>query len=202
MDKQRWITLMNQIGTSESIDMYDRLDNAYSESHRAYHTSEHIEDCLSQLDEVFDLAKNANEIEIALWFHDAVYSVKTGGNERKSAKMAIDFLRDTGVSNEFGINVNRHILATEHKGLPTDSDTALMVDIDLSILGAEAKVYDQFEANVRKEYNWVPETMFRQKRKTILNGFLRREAIYQTPHYHSTREAQARKNIARAVNSL
>lgn len=202
MDRQRWVTLMNQIGTTESIDMYDRLGSAYTETHRAYHTTEHIEDCLGQLDEVFDLAKNANEIEIALWFHDAVYSVKTGGNERKSAKMAIDFLRGTGVSNEFGINVNRHILATEHKGQPSDPDTALVVDIDLSVLGTEPKVYDQFEVNVRTEYSWVPENMYRQKRKTILNGFLRRDAIYQTAHYHSTREQQARKNIARVISSL
>lgn len=202
MDKQRWITLMEHLGTSESLDMFDQLEKAYSESHRAYHTSDHIEDCLSQLDEVFDLAKNADEIETALWFHDAIYSVRTGGNERKSAKLAIDFLRGTGVSNEFGVNVNRHILATEHQSVPADPDTALTVDIDLSILGADTKVYDEFENNIRKEYDWVPEQMYVQKRKTILNGFLRREAIYNTEYFQKNFESAARRNLARQIKKL
>jgi len=202
MDKQRWITLMEHLGTHESLDMFEQLVKSYSESHRAYHTAAHIEDCLSQLDEVFDLAKNADEIETALWFHDAIYSVKTGGNERKSAKLAIDFLRGTGVSNDFGINVNRHILATEHQIVPTDPDTMLTVDIDLCVLGAEPKVYDEFENNVREEYKWVPAMMYKQKRKTILNGFLRRENIYHTEYFKHKCEATARKNLARVVRAL
>ena len=193
---------MDHLGANESLQVFDALERAYSEPHRAYHTAEHIDDCLSMLDEVYDLARDSNEIELALWFHDAIYSVKGGGNERKSAKAAVDFLRGIGVSSEFATNVNRHILATEHKLAPTDPDSALVVDIDLSILGTDADTYEAFETNVRKEYSWVPDAMYNQKRKTILSGFMRRDSIYKTEHFRGTHEAQARKNLTKVINRL
>lgn len=55
------------------VDIFTALAAAYDEGTRYYHTRAHIDACLSQLDVYRDLARNPAEIEIALWFHDAIY---------------------------------------------------------------------------------------------------------------------------------
>ena len=56
------------------------------------------------------------------------------------------------------------IMATCHQAPPGDADAALVVDIDLAILAAPAPVYARYEADVRAEYAWVPEPLFRAGR--------------------------------------
>jgi predicted metal-dependent HD superfamily phosphohydrolase len=48
--------------------------------------------------------------------------------------------------------VRAAILATRHRDTEPTDDAALVVDIDLSILGQPALVYREFEHNVRREY--------------------------------------------------
>lgn len=52
------------------------------------------------------------EVEIALWFHDAVYDVKGHDNERCSADWARDALRDAGVDTGSAQRVHDLVMAT------------------------------------------------------------------------------------------
>jgi hypothetical protein len=47
--------------------------------------------------------------------------------------------------------VHQLIMATCHAALPTTPDQALLVDIDLSILGADSERFDEYEVQVRQE---------------------------------------------------
>jgi predicted metal-dependent HD superfamily phosphohydrolase len=76
------------------------------------------------------------------------------------------------------------------------------VDIDLSILGAEAERFDEYEVQVRQEYAWVPGPVFRHKRREILQGFLARPHIYATEWFQRRFEAVARNNLQRSVARL
>ena len=49
------------------------LADRYAEEHRAYHDAEHITECLAWFDCVRDLAERPAELEVALFFHDAIY---------------------------------------------------------------------------------------------------------------------------------
>ena len=94
------------------------------------------------------------------------------------------------------------IMATCHAALPDSDDARLLVDIDLSILGADPERFDEYEVQVRQEYSWVPGVLFRRKRREILQGFLARPRLYETDWFEQRLEAQARSNLQRSVRRL
>lgn len=198
----RWHDLMAAFGMPESDTVYHHLIAAYSESHRAYHTLDHIAACFAHLDTVSHHAKHPHEIELALWFHDAVYEPFSTFNEDNSADMAKSFLEENNVQSDIVTRIYDLIILTKDHALPSTIDGQLMLDIDLSILGADEAVYAQFEKDVRKEYKRVPSCIFKKKRKEILQGFLARPRIYQTDYFHLQLEAFARKNLAWAIEQL
>jgi predicted metal-dependent HD superfamily phosphohydrolase len=81
-------------------------------------------------------------------------------------------------------------------------DTALVVDIDLSILGREPDLYAQFERAIRREYWWVSRARYVAGRSAVLKRFLGRSAIYQHDHFYKKYETQARANLSAALAQL
>ena len=104
----------------------------------------------------------------------------------------IDALHAAGVPRESVQHVHDLVMATRHTAVPSAQDERLLVDIDLSILGAERARFDEYEQQIRREYAYVPGFLFRRKRREILQGFLDRPAIYSTPYFHDALEARAR----------
>ncbi|MBI3898697.1 MAG: hypothetical protein HY308_10435 [Gammaproteobacteria bacterium] len=202
MNQDRWCALMRALNIDESAETYGALESAYSEKHRHYHTQTHIDDCLTKFDLVKNLAKEIHEIELAIWFHDAIYKPLSSDNERRSADWARSFLLKNGATEERAQRVHRLIMATLHTAAADDADTALLIDIDLSILGESANVYDEFEKSVRKEYALVPEFLFRKKRIEILQTFLDRDRIYANGFFYRRYEQSARANINSAIAKL
>jgi predicted metal-dependent HD superfamily phosphohydrolase len=202
MTPQRWSSLMQGLGTGSHVDTYERLVAAYGESHRHYHTGDHIAACLVELDDARDLATFPAEVEVALWFHDAIYKTTASDNEARSAAWAAGFLVSAEVAPPVRERVHDHIMATRHDVRPAAGDSALVVDIDLSILGEDPASYRDFERKLREEYQWVPMPLYRRKRREILQSFLDRESIYTTPPFRDRYEAQARMNVREAVDQL
>jgi len=81
-------------------------------------------------------------------------------------------------------------------------DAPLLVDIDLSILGQAEARFQEYEAQIRREYEWVPEPAFALKRAEILERFLARERIYSTEPFFSKYEKQARANLLGSIRKL
>ena len=202
MVPERWSRLMEAWGFDRNQQTYDALVAAYTEKGRYYHTSEHISACLRHLDDCGLELEFPREVEIALWFHDAIYKPLSRNNERKSADWAAEFLRENGAKEEEATRVHRLIIATEHDALPLNGDESALIDIDLSILGADPATYEVFEKNVRKEYRLVPSFIYKRKRAEILQGFLERPQIYSTERFSRALERQARENLANAIARL
>jgi predicted metal-dependent HD superfamily phosphohydrolase len=202
LDKSRWAGLMERLGLAQNLDTFERLQAAYAERHRHYHTSEHINQCLDELDRVRQVAQEPDEVELALWFHDAIYVTRSNKNEAKSADWAAEFLAKDGVDSKRIKRVHDLIMATTHDASAPDPDAMLLVDIDLSILGADRQVYVRFEENVRKEYSWVPGVLFRRTRANILQSFLNRPSVYATENFRDRLEEAARRNLRLAIAEL
>jgi predicted metal-dependent HD superfamily phosphohydrolase len=202
LDASRWAALMSRLGIGPNRDTFEKLRAAYAERHRHYHSAEHIARCLAELDAVRDLAREPDEIELALWFHDAVYATRSKDNEAKSAQWAARFLADNAVDPGRARRVHDLIMATTHGAAPDDSDAQLLTDIDLSILGADRETFRRFEQDVRQEYWWVPSPLFRQKRAAILQSFLSRSSVYATEHFQERLESAARRNLTEAITAL
>jgi predicted metal-dependent HD superfamily phosphohydrolase len=203
LDQQRWVELWSRLGAQGSgASIFAQLAAGYAEPGRAYHTAEHIRDCLAELDLSRDLAQYPDEVEAALWFHDAVYRPGASDNEDQSAELARTALSMGAVPHEVADRTAALVLATRHAGVPNSPDEQLICDIDLSILGREPGIFDAFERQIRREYAWVPEPMYRRERSAVLSGFLRRRSIYQTNQFRHRYEALARANLERLIEKL
>jgi predicted metal-dependent HD superfamily phosphohydrolase len=203
LDQQRWVELWSRLGAQGSgASIFAQLAAGYAEPGRAYHTAEHIRDCLAELDLSRDLAQYPDEVEAALWFHDAVYRPGASDNEDQSAELARTALSMGAVPHEVADRTAALVLATRHAGVPNSPDEQLICDIDLSILGREPGIFDAFERQIRREYACVPEPMYRRERSAVLSGFLRRRSIYQTNQFRHRYEALARANLERLIEKL
>jgi len=63
------------------------------------------------------------------------------------------------------------IMITQHSALPQTHDEKVLVDIDLSILGESMEHFDEYDRQVRQEYAWVADDIFKEKRREVLGGF-------------------------------
>jgi len=202
MTIERWLRLMEAWSFGPNRETFEALLAAYSERGRHYHTAEHVSACLKHLDVCLAQVKFPREVEIALWFHDAIYKPLSSNNEKESADWAASFLSGQGATEAEIARVHRLIMVTEHNAPTQTSDEAVLVDIDLSILGAVPAAYDVFETGVRKEYKLVPSFLYRRKRAEVLRGFLEREKIYTSGCFSSEMECRAKENLSNAVTAL
>lgn len=182
--------------------LLEQLIHRYAEPHRHYHTLQHLEECLAQLADAHALASHPHEIAYALWFHDAIYDVRSHDNEWQSANWARTEAMAAGIAADAANRIHDLIMDTRHDAKPDTGDGQLLVDIDLSILGAEPARFDEYERQVRAEYAWVPEPVFREKRLAILQGFLDRSCLYNTAYFMQRLEDKARANLRRSVSRL
>ncbi len=189
------------IDAAPSVDLFDQLKHLYNEPSRFYHSQTHVEECLKALDTHCDLAKKENEIEVAIWFHDAIYNSLKSDNEEQSAALAVTTLSSLGVAPNCVAAIEAMILATKSH-IAHDPDTELLLDIDLAILGQPSAVFNAYDESIRKEYSWVPEVQYRQARESILKNFLERSRIYQTDRFYELYEAQARRNLSGQIDKL
>jgi len=183
-------------------DLLAALLARWAEPHRRYHTPQHLQECLALFERDRALAEHPGEVAIALWFHDAVYDTARHDNEAASADWASRELLQAGAAADVAARVHALVLATRHSEVPATPDATLLVDIDLAILGAEPARFAEYERQIRDEYGFVPEDVFRHRRAAILRGFLARPALFSTPAYADRFDALARANLARAIASL
>ena len=201
--EQNWQRIWQDLCLSQTdLALAHTLLGRYAEPHRQYHTLQHLEACLQHFEAVRHTATHPAEIELALWFHDAVYDVPGAGNETQSADWARDVLQAAGASTGVAARVHALIMATCHSTRPQTPDQEILLDVDLAILGAPTALFDAYETQIRAEYASLPEAAFRKGRRHILEEFLARGPIFHTPYFSSRYEVQARANLRRSVGQL
>jgi predicted metal-dependent HD superfamily phosphohydrolase len=200
---ERWESLFRELrcGRGERRE-FDRLVKAWREPHRHYHSLEHLEACLAELDAVRDLAQRPAEVELALWFHDAVYSPRAEDNEAKSAAWARTVLRAAVVPESVGQRIENHILATREHSAELAGDAALVVDVDLAVLGRAPDAYARYTQAVRAEFRWVPGFLYRRGRRQVLERLVQRPHVYATAEFRKRYETAARANLEQELATL
>lgn len=212
-DRARWQQLWLHLGAPPALahgadanTCYEQLCAAYAEPQRHYHGLQHLTECLSLFDTAADTAQRPEEIELALWFHDAIYIPQRGDNEARSAAWAVATLATMGLTAAacaaLSARVEAAILATRHDGAPPSGDAQLLVDIDLAILGASPVRFAEYETQIRAEYAWVDEAEFRRKRRSVLAAFAARDPLYQTVAIRRRCETAARRNLQHALAAV
>jgi len=198
-----WLQTWQELGApAPGEELYNRLIACWNEEHRRYHTMRHLRECLAQFAPVRGDAQRPAEVELALWFHDAFYDPRRDDNELLSANWARSSVLQAGLPLDVADRVHALVMATRHDAVPEEADAQLLVDVDLSILGATPERFDEFDEQVRAEYAHVPDEAFRQGRRRILSDFLARPRLYSTEYFYAVLERRARDNLQRALARL
>ena len=204
-DMGQWVKTWCELGARDSPELrrlHDDVLGRYSEPHRHYHTYQHLAECFEKVQDIISLAEHPAEVNIALWFHDVIYDTQRRDNEERSADWARAEARESGASAETAQRIHDLIMFTRHAAEPVGIDAQILVDADLSILGAEPARFQEYETQVRREYAWVPDAIFRSNRAKILKALLDRPRLYCTAHFRERYEAQARRNLQHSLGFL
>jgi predicted metal-dependent HD superfamily phosphohydrolase len=201
--RERWSLTWQALKlTPQPVDTVEELLASYSEPGRFYHTEKHLEECFTHFDSSTHLAFHPAEVELALWFHDAVYDTHGKNSEDRSAAWAESVLHASGAPADLAARVRELVLFTKHNAKPFGTDACLLVDIDLSILGAPVERFDEYETQIRKEYGWVTDKDFREGRGAVLREFLKHKPICSTEFFRKLLEANAKTNVVRSLKRM
>ena len=187
--------------------LQDELMRAYAAPERHYHNLTHIEAMLGLMRRYEDALSDPQSVEAAIWFHDAIYDTRQHDNEERSAELAASRLAGLLSPDRIAL-IARMIRATAGHHVPDGlddtqrRDCALFLDTDLSILGSTPDAFAAYEDAVRREYDWVPDALWREGRRKVLQGFLDRPVIYMSPQFRASHEAAARANLTRSLERL
>jgi predicted metal-dependent HD superfamily phosphohydrolase len=110
---ERWSRACGEVGVAPDESDYRRVRRAWSGIGRHYHTLTHLDACFRELDETRHLAMRPGEVELALWFHDAIYRSWRRDNEQRSAELAARTLRAASVDSVE--RIRQMVLATMHR---------------------------------------------------------------------------------------
>lgn len=194
-----WALLFVGADPARAAAGFHQIVRRYEEPHRYYHTAQHLLECLRLLDKTAHFG--SRNVIAAVFYHDAVYDTARGDNEEQSAWLAREtsgeVLFDRAVVAAWVRNTKQHLVR------PTTTPAeALFLDLDLAVLGAGPARFAEYDAQIRQEYAWVPEAVYRARRAEVLAAFLARPVIFMTPEIAAAREAQARRNLQGAVAKL
>jgi predicted metal-dependent HD superfamily phosphohydrolase len=187
----------------------------YAEPHRHYHTATHIMLVLRHLHDVANAsaAQPSAEVIAAALYHDAIYDPSASDNEAVSAVLAARDLAEIGWSDgrcgsvagmivATAVHIAGHIADDGDGADHGDSDTAMLLDADLAILGAEPGAYQAYVNGVRSEYAHVDDHQWRAGRSQVLQHFLDRPRLFTTEYMHTALEHRARANIEAELAAL
>lgn len=142
----------------------DSVLSRYNEKHRYYHTSAHLVDVVSWLEQS---GKMDEELFLAAVYHDAVYDPKANDNEEHSAELFEADAKKAGLSVDKIKVIKQFILDTKtHEA--SDKRSRLLQEADLRILDAPLEEQIRYEHQIFKEFQFVNYNIYREKRLEIL----------------------------------
>ncbi|OKK13140.1 hypothetical protein AMK16_31960 [Streptomyces sp. CB00455] len=204
--RARWQAALTAAGAAAGRDpapYADRLLDAWAQPQRRYHTTAHLADVLARIDVLAAHAADPAAVELAAWFHDAVYRPDRSENEERSAAMAERALPELGIDPGRTAEVARLVrLTVTHDPAPGDTNGEVLCDADLAVLAGAPAAYAAYAAAVRAEYGFVPDDAFRAGRAAVLRQLLGLPRLYRTPYGREHWEDPARANLAAELAAL
>jgi predicted metal-dependent HD superfamily phosphohydrolase len=183
------------------------LRRRYAEPHRIHHGWARIGGMLAVAEDVSGAIANRGAFILAVLFHNAVFDPKAPDSAQRSARLMREMMGRATPAATLA-RAEALILAVARQDLPETRDASLrgdamlLLDADLSILGAPPAEFDAYEAANRQEQAHLRADSYRAGRSAELQMLLWRERIFRTDRFFLACERQARRNIERAIARL
>jgi predicted metal-dependent HD superfamily phosphohydrolase len=199
----RWDLLLAGLNpTGDPAATGRRLVERWAEPHRRYHDLAHLQAVLEGVDALDAHAPDPVAVELAAWYHDAVYA-GAPDDEENSARVAEAELSALGLPDTLVVETARLVrLTATHDPDPGDANGEALCDADLTVLAADPVTYARYVAAVRAEYAHVPDDAFRAGRAEILQRLLDGTALFRTSIGREYWEATARANVEAELRTL
>ena len=196
---------------------WEALDAGYTESHRAYHTWEHVAGLLEKLSEFSDLSTRSDIIAVSVFWHDVVYRTQ---NQDGSPRPDYENVRDSGeLFRQYTLLIKsdadavydlimattNHLQARAEKHYYTGfaDDLDLFLDLDLSSLASPWEKFVEDLARIRTEFSSASEVVFCSIQLQILENFAKDDVrLYRRAETSEKWRDGARTNLKRCVAEL
>jgi pantetheine-phosphate adenylyltransferase len=140
------------------------LLNRYHESHRFYHTLEHLDDIWQQLE---SQGYGDNDVLLlATVFHDIIYDPRSATNEEDSARYFNEVFTGYAALKALVTDI---ILDTKHHK-PGSALSEVFSAADLNILNQPFDKLLIYEQQIFKEFQFVDHKIYREKRVEVLKS--------------------------------
>jgi predicted metal-dependent HD superfamily phosphohydrolase len=184
-------------------DIFHDLMRRHGEPQRRYHHAGHLLALTELLDEHAPHISPGSAPRLAIWWHDAIYNPQARDNEERSSDLAGEHLTRLGAPTQLIEQTCTIILMTRnHWDGPSAGDGDYFLDADIAILGAPVATYDAYAADVRQEYAFAPDDLFRAGRSAFLESALARPRLFRTDVFEAAYAPQARANMQRELGQL
>lgn len=200
--RTRFLDLISKYSNDDEYNQncWNKVESGYTNASRHYHDLSHLENMFEKLGYVKDEIEDMDAVCFSIFYHDIVYKVTQSDNELKSAEALENDLSTTSFDRIQ--KCKSQIEATKNHERSEFQDTNILLDLDLSILGADWEVYEDYTKNVRKEFKIYPNFLCRKGRKKFLKTFLAKNQIFKTDYFIENFEQQAIKNLKRELELL
>ncbi len=189
---------MNLVSKSEdyiSQLFKDSLSHLYL-YHNIEHTKQVVAACKTISQDMNLEEEQWEKLLVAAWFHDAGYIKGRENHENRSMKIAADFLKEHGKSEDFITEVNYIIAATEKSFAPQTTLQKIIRDADFMNLGSP-NYFTNCE-KLRKEWQDTEQTRFSDSEWNQENlTFLESVHVYYTEYGKENLAPIKRENIAK-----
>ncbi len=184
-----------------AVAVHRELERLYALPDRHYHTMDHVAHCLRLLDANRSLAADPHLLELAIWFHDAVYDPGAPDNEARSAAL-LETMAEGKIDTVRLARTQALILATAHPSDSTIADGPLIADFDLWSFARPRTAFLRDSVRVRREFAHLSLADYWIGHRAFLETMLARPAIYRSDAFDDTYEAAARANICAYIDAM
>ena len=181
---------------------HEILEN-YTKKWKFYHNLNHVYSFVNLFEKYNKFINNyKNEFLISIYFHDIIYIPSRNDNEEESINMFNKFYNEVKPNNLNKEKVIEFITETKNHSLSKDYDFELdlFLDMDMQIVSDEN--WEDYENKIRKEYCFVDETEYKNKRRQFLQSLVNKNRIFRTQIFYDTYEQIAKNNITNIINKL
>jgi predicted metal-dependent HD superfamily phosphohydrolase len=149
---------------------YNVLLAMWNESHRAYHTQNHLLDLIEQINEnksQYKSQKDYDKMILCALFHDCVYDPMRNDNEEKSAEFFMNCCQE---KNQDILDIKQMILDTKTHEATTPLSEKFN-ELDMNIVERDFNQLLEWEKGIREEYKAYGD-MYKMGRIQFLESLL------------------------------
>ena len=177
---------------------FSGLMRRYNEPGRHYHTPLHLLRAVVEFDRVRGEFDRPHRVLAAIFYAQSVSHALPQKSAAYWKFVATDVI---GIEHKMTVTAVAEMIALSgpipSADRPSDRDTALFLDIELAIVGADARIYDAYRHAMREEYRHVytDDQWAMARIDCFLDPLLQSKTTFLTPEFESHYGENARANM-------